>query len=188
MKNNEPKRTKKKLSETQLKSEILSFLNSVNGSKTNFYELKRTKFHLAKQKTLKIFTQVQSEWVKIKEQAQNEAMVESTKEAIKSGLKSKIERQLHLQKLIDDIQKDIDRGILEKYIVVDRKVQVVNAVMNAETKARLADTIKGLHAELSKMEGDYAPTKLEHDAKIKGTYNILFNEVLNEDEITEQAT
>lgn len=43
-------------------------------------------------------------------------------------------------------------------------------------------------SELNKMEGDYAPTKLTHEANIKGTYNILFNEVLNEDEITDQAT
>ena len=81
--------------------------------------------------------------------------------AFEDGLKTKIEKQLHLQKQIDDIQSDIDRGIVEDYIVVGGKLQIVNKIMNAETKAMLRRTITNITSELNKMAGDYAPAKTE---------------------------
>jgi hypothetical protein len=39
--------------------------------------------------------------------------------------------------------------------------------MNSLEKAKIADTIKGLQSEISKIEGDYAPTK--QDVKLEDT-------------------
>ena len=46
--------------------------------------------------------------------------------------------------------------------MVGGKLQVVNKIMNAESKAYLRKIMQGLYAELNKMEGDYAPTKLSN--------------------------
>lgn len=92
--------------------------------------------------------------------AADKVYIETKVEAVKTALKSKLEKQLHIQDQIDAIQSDIDRGILEDYVIVGGKLQVVNKVMNAETKAYLRKTIRELYAELNKMEGDYAPAKV----------------------------
>lgn len=91
--------------------------------------------------------------------------VETKVNSLQIGLKSKLEKQLHIQKEIDGIQSDIDRGILEDYVVLGGRLQTVNKIMNAETKAYLRKTIKELYAELNKMEGDYAPTKIANTDK-----------------------
>lgn len=171
----ELKRTRVKITDSQLKSEILKFLNSGNGSKSNFYEQARTKFKLEKQRTLRMFDIVHADWSKLKEKTENEALVESVREAQKTCLKSKLEKQIHLQKQIDAIQNDIDRGILEEYVTVSGKLQVVYKIMNAESKAYLRKIMKELYAELNKMEGDYAPAKIEHSGNIS-------NEPINSDE------
>lgn len=100
------------------------------------------------------------------QKASDKAYTETVVEAVKQGLKSKIEKQLHLQKMIEDVQADIDRGIMEDYIVISGKLQTVNKVMTASEKAYLRKTIRELYAELNKMDGDYTPAKVEHSGKI----------------------
>lgn len=151
---------RKSISDAQLKSVIRAELSKGNTIKTNCYELLRTKYKLTKQTFLKTFDVVHSDWAKIKDKAESEGLLEAIKEAAKKGLKSKLEKQLHIQNEIEGIQSDIVRGILEDYIVVGGKLQIVNKIMNAESKAYLRKTIKDLYAELNKMEGDYAPTKI----------------------------
>ena len=98
--------------------------------------------------------------------AADKAYIETKAESVKTGLKSKLEKQLHIQEQINAIQSDIDRGILEDYVVLGGKLQTVNKIMNAETKAYLRKTIKELYAELNKMEGDYATNKIEHSGEV----------------------
>lgn len=159
------KKAKKSISDAHLKSVIRRELSNGNTTKTNCYELLRTKFRLTKSTFLKKFDEVHSEWAKLKDKGESDGIVEAVREAAKNGLKSKLEKQLHIQKQIDDTQSDIDRGILEEYVVVGGKLQIVNKIMNAETKAFLRKTIKDLYAELNKMDGDYAPTKIANTDK-----------------------
>ena len=160
MKKNNLLTIRKSISDAQLKSVIRKELSNGNTIKTNCYELLRTKYKLTKQTFLKTFDLVHFDWAKIKDKAESEGLLEAMKQAAKSGLKSKIEKQLHIQKEIEGIQADIERGILEDYIVIGGKLQIVNKIMNAESKAYLRKTIKELYAELNKMEGDYAPSKV----------------------------
>ncbi len=92
--------------------------------------------------------------------AKDEATIAVEVEAVKNGLKSKLEKQIHLQKEIDAIQSDIDAGVMVDYYYADGIPTACDKEMNAETKAYLRKTIKDLYAELNKMEGNYAPTKV----------------------------
>jgi len=100
---------------------------------------------------------LQAEQTAIRAQAEESIKEESN--LLKIKIRSFLEKKEHIQKMIDDIETDIQRGIVEDYFTVQGKVQIVNKIMNAETKAYLRKTIKELYAELNKMEGDYA--KLE---------------------------
>ena len=166
MKKTELKGNLKRISESQLITEILKFYANGESNKGNILEQLGTKYAIQRQRFYKIANNTYNEWSKTKHNAENEVLIESTKEALKSGLKSKLEKQLHIQNQIDSIQADIDRGILEDYVVVGGKLQVVNKIMNAESKAYLRKTMQVLYAELNKMEGDYTPIKIaETDSK-----------------------
>jgi hypothetical protein len=148
----------KRLSETEFKSILLSELNKADSkahSKTNFFELLRTKYSIHKGRALELHKKYYSEWSKLREDGMNTGIQDAAKEQAKNGIKTKIERQLHIQKQIEDIQNDIERGIMEDYFIIGGKVQAVNKIMNAETKAYLRKTIKELYAELNKMDGSY---------------------------------
>lgn len=93
-------------------------------------------------------------------QATAEQEIAKEVEVRKSKIMTSIERKEFLQKQINDIQDEIDRGVLEEYIVVGGKLQVVNKIMNAKTKAYLRKVMMDLLAELNKMDGSYAPAKV----------------------------
>jgi len=152
------KRTK--LSDAQLKSEIMTLFNEGKTGKTDLYGIIRTKYTLSRSRYFIMYDSCYSEWSRIKEQANTLATTEAAEIAAKIGLKSKLEKQLHIQKQIDEIQEELDRGVLEEYAVINGEWVMEPKIMNAETKAYLRKTMKDLYAELNKMEGDYAPTKL----------------------------
>lgn len=157
----EQPQSKKTISDAQLRSELIKLFEKGETGKTDLYGLLRTKHKMGRDRYFQAYDTAMNEWQKVKERTTNEQVQANTIDGLKSGLKSKLERQLHLQKQIDDIQMDIDKGILEDYVVVGGKLQVVNKIMNAETKAYLRKTIKELTAELNKMDGSYSPTKSE---------------------------
>lgn len=117
--------------------------------------LSRTVFYRLKPKALVL----QQERAEIRQKEVERVNVSAAREAAKNGLKSKTERVMLLQKQIDGIEEDLQAGILVDYVVIGGKVQKVNKEMNAETKAYLRKTIKDIQAEISKIEGDYAPEK-----------------------------
>jgi hypothetical protein len=154
---------RKSISDAQLRSELRKLFAKGITQKSNAYEQTRTKFKMEKQRFWKMFDVVHSDWANLKDKAESEGISEATKEAVKTGLKSKLEKQLHIQNQIDAIQADIDRGVLEEYTYIHGEYEVVEKIMNAETKAYLRKTMKDLYAELNKMEGDYAPTKVDNN-------------------------
>jgi hypothetical protein len=151
-----------KLSDSQLKSEILSFFSEGKTGKTDLFGLIRINYTIGRDRYFKVYDETYSVWAKLKEVSEKDAIVASAGDALKSGLKSKIEKQLHLQKAIDEIQADIDRGISEEYIFENGVYTLQENIMTAQTKAYLRKTIKELYAELNKMEGDYAPNQVGH--------------------------
>lgn len=115
---------------------------------------------------------------KLAEQTANDIIVEETTEAVKKGLKSKLDRVLLLQKQVDDIQADLDAGITVDYVILQGKLQKVNKEISVTDKAYMRKTIKDIQAEISKIEGDYAPEKREVTGKDgqdlnKGYYDLI---------------
>jgi hypothetical protein len=146
---------KKTISDPQLKKELFKLFNKGNTSNSNIYELLRTKYKLMKQRYIKMYHASISEWQKTQEKAQIEQTIENTKESLKSGLKSKIERQLELQAMLEpDYRVEEIVGTDVKSGKVIRAMRVLNPMER-----------RNIHAELSKMDGSYAPAKI--DAEIR---------------------
>ena len=148
-----------KLSDSQLKAEVIAIFNTGISGKMEVYGNIRNKYTIARDRFTEMYNLCYSEWSKIKEQATSDVTIQAATEAAKIGIKTKLEKQVHLQSQIDSIQADLDRGVLEKYAVIEGRWVMEPQIMNAETKAVLRKTIKELYAELNKMDGDYAPVK-----------------------------
>lgn len=91
--------------------------------------------------------------------AKLEQSIETEKEAVKIGLKSKFERLLILQKEVDNCTLDLDNGFTEE---LKSTGELLTRPITIQEKTALRNTIKNLQSEISKIEGDYAPTKAEN--------------------------
>lgn len=158
-------RTKKNISEPQLKAELIKLFESGHTAKANSYELLRTRFKIGKQRCLKAYDTALSDWQKLKEKAQSEQIHTNTTEALKSGLKSKTERIHDIQNQISELKEKLADNQDFKYMIVAGKVQKVVCEIDLSTRAYLHKTIKELESEISKMQGDYTSTKVEVSGK-----------------------
>jgi RNA polymerase-interacting CarD/CdnL/TRCF family regulator len=88
---------------------------------------------------------------------------------VSNGLKTKSERLMNLQRQADDIQRMLDHNITPdivkspkqlEYMEIERKLTYVE-------RATLMKSLRDLQSEISKIEGDYAPTK--QDVKLEDT-------------------
>ena len=86
-------------------------------------------------------------------------------DARKSGLKSKLDKQLSIQFQIEAIEKELEQGYWDDIKIVRSKEKTVKKILNPTDKAYLRKTMRDLFAELNKMEGDYAPTKVAQTTK-----------------------
>lgn len=83
-------------------------------------------------------------------------------EAVKMGLKTKIGRVLILQKQIEEIQKELNAGECEDIKVIKGEPKKFKRPLLPLEKSAMRRNIKDLQAEISKIEGDYAPIKQDH--------------------------
>jgi hypothetical protein len=99
----------------------------------------------------------------------NEATITESVQVHSNGLKTKSERLMNLQKQADDIQRMLDHNITPdivkspkqlEYMEIERKLTYVE-------RATLMKSLRDLQSEISKIEGDYAPTK--QDVKLEDT-------------------
>ncbi len=103
-----------------------------------------------------------NEAYKLKRDAINEAKLNETikleKEAIKTIINSKLERLAIYQKEIENCVKELSHGFTEE---TKSTGELINRPITISEKALLRKTIKDLQSEISKIEGDYASTKVE---------------------------
>lgn len=128
-----------------------------DGTIWNLLTLSKSSFYRLKPKALALVQQRAQE----RQKAIDLTKTQETIDAAKKGLKSKNERVMLLQEQIEGILDDLRSGILVDYMVIGGSLQKVNKIMPADTKAYLRKTIKDIQAEISKIEGDYAPAKTE---------------------------
>ena len=135
--------------------------NSKGHTKSNFYEHLRTSYKIEKQRALRLHDLYYQEWQNLNDKSIDEQTIDNAKESLKIGLRTKLERMMHLQSMLEpDYRVQEVVGIANgKPIWVDRPLQ--------------PKEIQVIHAELSKMAGEYMPTKIAetdtsgNDKKIK---------------------
>ena len=143
-------------SEAQWKSLVYDYLTNGNRGKSNFYELLRTSHKCEKSNTLKQYDIYEAEYDLTLNKGKDDIILESEKERLKSAILTKFERM--------EIASNIARGKAWK----SGNVMVVP---NASDRMKACDY-------LSKIDGDYAPTKVA-ETDVNG------NDKLNVDDLKE---
>jgi hypothetical protein len=140
---------------------ILKELNKSNVKYNDVCSVFCSKFQLSERSFNKywlIANQNHSQQRELINNAKLTTTIEEEKEAVKIGLKSKFERLLILQNEVDNCTKDLDNGFTEE---LKSYGQLLSRPITIQEKTALRNTIKNLQSEISKIEGDYAPTKSE---------------------------
>ena len=118
----------------------------------------------------------------------NEVLVKEGVKQAKIGLKLKLDRQLELQAEIEDIQNRLKNGKTRDIYFKSGKPMPYSRELTPSEIANYRKTLLLLNAELSKMAGEYAPTKSELSGKdgkpiqVESTpKTINFNNISTED-------
>lgn len=88
--------------------------------------------------------------------------IELEKEAVKQGLKTKFDRIMILQNQIEHVQKELALGECEDIKIIKGEPKKIKRPLLPFEKSAMRKNIKDLQAEISKIEGDYAPIKQDH--------------------------
>lgn len=132
--------TKQKISsEAQWKSLVYDYLTNGNRGKSNFYELLRTNYKCEKSNTLKQYDIYEAEYDLTLNKGKDDIILDSEKERLKSAILTKFERM--------EIASNIAKGKAWK-------TGNVMIVPNASDRMKACDY-------LSKIDGDYAPSKTD---------------------------
>lgn len=125
-----------------------------------------------RQKWAKGKTTFDKDWLKANENlkqyqeqvnnAKVKASINEEVKAVKIGLKSKIDRLLILQKLVDECLEQLTTKQCNDTIIVEGTVKNIKRLMNQRELNDTRKTLQSLQSEISKIEGDYAPTKSEN--------------------------
>jgi hypothetical protein len=140
---------------------IINELEKGNVKYNDVCSLFCTNFQLTERSFAKYWVNA-NEAYKLKRDAINEAKLNETikleKEAVKTIIKSKLERLEIYQKEIENCVKELTHGFTEE---TKSTGELINRPLTISEKALLRKTIKDLQSEISKIEGDYASTKVE---------------------------
>jgi vacuolar-type H+-ATPase subunit I/STV1 len=119
-------------------------------------------------RALKTANEQQKERLEKARKAADAAYIENNVNAVKTVLKSKIEKQAELQNEINLIDKQIN-GEVEFTFVVGNKVNKSHSgdvfMLPVQIQNELRARKLQYYAELNKMNGDYAPTKVANTDK-----------------------
>ncbi len=167
---NTTKQPKEKISisDAQLKNELIKLFESGNTGKygkSATFGIIGQKYLLARNRFKETFDKTLKEWQQAKENATNEQMQANQKESLKSGIKTKLERLIELQKQVEQLQKELhdNRTIISTFY--DGAMITDYRELTPLERAKIHQVIKEVRAEISKIEGDYAPTKTANTDK-----------------------
>lgn len=157
----------KRLSDTEFKKLLLSELKKTESkahSKTNFFELLRTKYSIHKGRALELHDKFYSEWAQLREQGLNKGIEQSGIDDAKKGIKTKQERMLYLQQAVEEMKAQLS-GMVKFTFMVGNAIKHSHTgdffMLPIEKQLDIRAKIKEYTAELNKMGGDYAAQKLE---------------------------
>lgn len=160
--------TKTSISDEKVKEILIDGINSGANyilNKTNFYEHIRTLHKIEKQRCLRLYDLHYSDAQNQRNNIKTELGITQEKEAVRSGLKTKNDRLLILQKLVDECLEQLTTKQCNDTIIVDGGVRNIKRLMNQRELNDTRKTLKDLQQEISKIEGDYAPTRTDVTTK-----------------------
>lgn len=99
------------------------------------------------------------------DKAAEDAMISQTVEAAKLGLKSKHERVMILQREVDTCLDELYGTGANNFGEFWGKRTNIKKKLTVMEKVKLRQVINSIQAEISKIQGDYAPTKLANTDK-----------------------
>ena len=170
---------KPKLTEQIFEQEVINALSSESSEihrKSNFYELLQTKYTCTKAYTLKWWDIYYNKHITATNEALTDAVVTEKVKAFEMGLKSKTQRLIELQKQYNEIDVILENGITDAHTFANGELITGIRPLNALEIAKLHLTIKEIRAEISKIEGDYATSKIDLTTEGKAITNPIFGE------------
>lgn len=90
-----------------------------------------------------------------------QAIISEEVQAAKNGLKSKHERLMTLQRQVDATESELNNGRTKETVIRGGKGVSIDRDFTVMERAQLRRTLKDLQSEISKIEGDYAATKIQ---------------------------
>lgn len=138
----------------QLKSGTVDYVKVSSQFCTKFHKTQRT--FAAYWKIAQLLWKDQQGVINAKK---HEQYIESETSAVKTILKTKFERLVILQKQIDNCVDELNNGMTEDTMLIGGRPQKVHRKHTVNETTRLRQTMQGLQAEISKIEGDYAAEK-----------------------------
>lgn len=93
--------------------------------------------------------------------AKEQAVISEEVQAAKNGLKSKHERLMTLQRQVDATESELNDGRTKETVIRGGKGVSIDRDFTVLERAQLRRTLKDLQSEISKIEGDYAATKIQ---------------------------
>lgn len=153
------------ISDAQLKNELIKLFESGNSAKTELLGIFRNKYKIGTDRFLREFNLAYETWQIAKNKSTVDTIQANQKESLKSGIKTKLERLIELQKQVEQLQKELDdnRTIISTFY--DGAMITDYRELTPLERAKLHQIIKEVRAEISKIEGDYAPTKTANTDK-----------------------
>ena len=140
---------KQSISDALLMDELITNFEAGRTGKTDLCRVFMASYKIGKGRFYPAYDKAYADWFEKKKDAQDEGIHQNTIAALQSGLKSKLQRQLEIQKILEvgTTKETIYDFTAKKAVTYSR--------------ALTPSEIKNLHAELSKMAGDYAPAQIE---------------------------
>lgn len=158
------KNRKQRLSDESFKEVLLKELSKANHQadcKTHFYNHIKNNYAIAKSRALKLYDKYYTEIKinKVKKLENTQLAIEINN--LKQALMLKVERQIAIQNDLQVINEKIKNNQVNETTTSHGQLIEFSRELTPSELAALVKAKKDLHAELSKMAGDYAKKEIE---------------------------
>lgn len=153
------KRAAPKMADGEFKSQLFKIFEAGTTTPMAVRGKLRENFSFGNDRFDNFYRSAYSEYTKIKENAEAEALSKNAAEAVKIALKAKIERQSKIEKQIVEIESKLESGKTKDIAFIKGKPTAYERELLPTEISNYHKTIILLNKELSLMAGEYAPTR-----------------------------
>jgi hypothetical protein len=155
---------------------ILDELKKGNVKYKDVFEVFLRKFKCSEPTFSKYWKIAQKEFdlfTKASQKEKDEQYNEKHNEAFKSGLKLKIDRLMILQNEVNEVLLRMARNSEVDILNIDGRLQKIPRPLTVNEMMLCKRTLRDLQSEISKIEGDYAPTKQDLTTKGEALQTVI---------------